>query len=103
HTDTLHTGFALPGYENGAAAAHETTPSDELTEPTPEVDAAAATEGATPEQQIQALEAALANRNVTMIFQGGVVGLVLGGTTAWFIANNLRSARREDEHEPVTS
>jgi hypothetical protein len=106
HTDTLHTGFALPGYEHGAAAAQDITPSDELTEPTPEeseTDAAAPPEGATSEQQIQALEAALANRNVTMIFQGGVVGLVLGGTTAWFIANNLRSARREDEHEPVTS
>jgi hypothetical protein len=57
------------------------------------------TQGLTPEQQIQALEAALANQNVTLLFQGGIVGLALGGTTAWFVAQNIRARRREeDEH-----
>lgn len=105
HTDTLHAGFSLPGYENGAKAAANETPADTTIEPTPVAASESPAEptGSTPEQQVQALEAALANRNVTMIFQGGVVGLILGGTTAWFVANNLRSARRENEHESVTN
>lgn len=109
HTDTLHAGFSLPGYEDGAKAAHsegtppeEGTPAEEVATPAPEVEPSRTT----PEQQIQTLEAALASRNVTMIFQGGVVGLILGGTTAWFVANNVRNARRENaweaENEPVT-
>ena len=103
HTDTLHAGFSLPGYENGAKIANGAPSPDATSEPTPTAGDAAATSGSTPEQQVQALEAALANRNVTMIFQGGVVGLILGGTTAWFVANNLRSARRENENEPATN
>ncbi len=47
----------------------------------------------TPEQKVQTLEAALANRNLTLLFQGGVLGLVLGGSTAWFVANNVRQRR----------
>lgn len=102
HTDALHAGFSLPGYEDGAkagngAASDGTNPTPEATSETP-----AQSVEVPPEQQIQTLEAALASRNVTMIFQGGVVGLVLGGMTAWFVANNLRSARREQENEPVT-
>ena len=100
HTDTLHAGFSLPGYEQGAKAANGAELVEEV-ESTPAA-AAPVPDGATPEQQIQTLEAALASRNVTMIFQGGIVGLVLGGTTAWFIANNLRAARREQENEPAT-
>lgn len=109
HTDTLHAGFSLPGYENGAKvgnggdATEETTPEEIMPTPSAEPEPV----GSTPEQQVQALEAALASRNVTMIFQGGVVGLVLGGMTAWFVASNLRSARRENllenENEPATS
>lgn len=98
HTDTLHAGFSLPGYEHGA--------SGEGAEGEDEVESSlllASTEVAeeqllTPEQQVQTLEAALANRNVTLLFQGGVLGLVLGGTTAWYVANNVRM-RREDEDE----
>jgi hypothetical protein len=37
------------------------------------------------------------------LFQGGVVGLVLGGTTAWFVAQNVRSARKSEEEEPEES
>jgi len=44
------------------------------------------------------LETALASQNVTLIFQGGIVGLVLGGSTAWFVAQNIRAGRREDDN-----
>jgi predicted CXXCH cytochrome family protein len=97
HTDTLHAGFSLPGYENGAKAAN-----GEETVATPEAGETADTQGAAetvlaPEQQIQALEAAVASRSLTALFQGGVVGLVLGGSTAWFVAHNARRGRAEQE------
>ena len=50
-----------------------------------------------PEQQIQALEAALASTRLSTLFQGGMIGLVLGGTTAYLVARNIQAA--EDEHE----
>jgi predicted CXXCH cytochrome family protein len=95
HTDALGIGRPLPGYEAGAkaVAAGETITStlpalvSEYTAPT----------GAaiSPEQQVQALEAALASSRLSMLFQGGIVGLVLGGTTAFFVARN----GRQDEPE----
>jgi predicted CXXCH cytochrome family protein len=98
HTDALHSGFSLPGYEGGAKAAQNGT---ELTEPK-------STEQAlvhTSEEQIQLLEnqlqtvqAATANRQMTILFQGGVVGLTLGGTTAWVISTNVRRGRKEEEN-----
>jgi hypothetical protein len=98
HTDTLHAGFSLPGYEQGTKAANGDSATVPIIEPEPATQAEVA-EGNTT-QQIQTLEAALASQNVTMVFQGGVVGLVLGGSTAWFIASNLRNSRREIEDEP---
>lgn len=98
HTDTLHAGFALPGYENGAATAatEEITPTV-TAEP---IETAATTKNTlTPQQQIQTLEAALASQSMTLLFQGGVIGLVLGGTTAWFIAHNARRRREPEEPE----
>ena len=53
----------------------------------------------TAEQQIQTLEARLASVRLATLFQGGVVGLVLGGTTAWFVAQNVRARRRREEAE----
>lgn len=110
HTDTLHAGFSLPGYEHGAAianvdnAAVEEGVSEEDLET--DVHGTVSTEEAnelTPEQQVQTLEAALANRNLALLFQGGVLGLVLGGSTAWFVANNVRQRRefegQNDEQE----
>jgi predicted CXXCH cytochrome family protein len=97
HTDSLHTGFALPGYEHGAAAAEAEGDIAEIV-----ANAAGETiesEGGiqlTSEQKVQTLEAALASRNVAQLFQGGVLGLVLGGSTAWFVASNVR-VRRESE------
>ena len=101
HTDALHAGFSLPGYEHGAAAATAegetegfvpTEAEDTITE------TAETSVELSPEQKVQTLEAALANRNVTLLFQGGVIGLALGGSTAWFVANNVRQ-RREDEED----
>ena len=107
HTDALHAGFSLPGYENGATGTYTGT---DVISDTAIVEAAIADtlyeaaigeggESLTPEQQIQALETALASRNITLLFQGGVVGLVLGGSTAWIVARNVRRAPGEDEEE----
>lgn len=98
HIDTLHAGFSLPGWEDGARAANNNTgetgldlASDELIG----IERYQAENGLSAEQRIQALEAALASSRLATIFQGGIVGLVLGGTTAWFVAHNVRRARRE--------
>jgi len=98
HTDTLHAGFSLPGYEHGAKAA---SGNGEI-EATPEITQtllvhAEIKDGLSPEQQIQALETSLASNNVTLVFQGAIVGLVLGGSTAWIISQNIRARRREEE------
>jgi len=36
---------------------------------------------------------------MTVLFQGGVVGLVFGGSTAWIVANNIRRGRKQQEEE----
>jgi predicted CXXCH cytochrome family protein len=94
HTDALHAGFALPGFENGAGETAEG-------EPTPEVEAATlltvAESSLSPDQRIQALETALASQNVTTLMQGGIVGLVLGASTAWFMAHNVRRRSTEEK------
>lgn len=93
HTDVLHAGFSLPGYENGAAneagGEPQTAVSSLLVAEENNIDLSL-------QQQVQALETAVASRNVTLLFQGGIVGLVLGGSTAWFMAQNIRAGRRED-------
>lgn len=101
HTDALHSGFSLPGYEHGATTAEE----GEVVEPVGFVPPASGTANgangngqAATEQQIQVLEAALASNRVTTLFQGALVGLTFGGVTAWFVASNLR-ARQEHEDE----
>lgn len=99
HTDALHAGFSLPGYEHGAAAANggETVLVDDADMvAVAEVDAGA--DEMTPEQRLQVLEAALASQNTSLLFQGGLVGLVLGGTTAWFVANNIRRRNEDDSN-----
>jgi predicted CXXCH cytochrome family protein len=100
HTDSLHAGFSLPGYESGAKnvslPAEDAAAGDaESAEAKPEV------VRVSPEQQIETLEAALASQNTTLIFQGAIVGLVLGGTTAWYVARNTRGQSAEDEEEAV--
>ncbi|MBK7894254.1 MAG: multiheme c-type cytochrome [Candidatus Promineifilaceae bacterium] len=100
HTDALHAGFSLPGYEHGAtvASAELVEGEEELVTVLQGTVSLEEPDTLTPEQKVQTLEAALANRNLTLLFQGGVLGLVLGGSTAWFVANNVRQ-RREDEGE----
>jgi len=103
HTDTLHAGFSLPGYESGAAQATngDAEEGGEVTTvgfvpPKPADVVAAENGGLTAEQSIQALEAALASRNASQQFQGGLVGLVFGGMTAWFVASNMRQRNRDE-------
>ena len=50
-----------------------------------------------PEQRIQTLEASLASRNMALLFQGAIVGLVLGGTTAWLVSQNMKRNRMTNE------
>ncbi|NIR96407.1 MAG: hypothetical protein GWO08_23065 [Gammaproteobacteria bacterium] len=83
HTDSLHAGFSLPGFDASAETADETgtllsQAEEELTDEIPT------------EQRVEALEAALAGRTLATLFQGGIIGLVLGGTTAWIVARNVR-------------
>lgn len=102
HTDALHAGFSLPGYEHGATAA-ESEGEDALQTVGFEPPAASAANGngaqanGTSEQQVQVLEAALASRRVTTLFQGALVGLTFGGVMAWFVASNLRGRRGDEE------
>ena len=93
HTDALHAGDSLPDYVHGAVADSESEIINVLEA------SAGGTESAalTLDQKVQTLEAALASRNVALLFQGGVLGLVLGGSTAWFVANNVRRRREFEE------
>ena len=92
HTDSLHAGEPLPEYAEGALVHGETF--------TPTVVIASTDPNAlSPEQQIQALETSIASNNITLVFQGAIVGLVLGGSTAWIISQNIRARRRKEEEE----
>ncbi|MCI0519360.1 MAG: hypothetical protein L0Z70_03795 [Chloroflexi bacterium] len=98
HTDALHSGFSLPGYENGAGATLTAaiTATAAISESHfLQAEAAAAQTSLTSEQQVQALETALASRQMGNLFQGGLIGLVLGGSTAWFVARNTRRSFAE--------
>ena len=101
HTDSLHAGFSLPGYENGASNATVEEGDVAAIGFTPPVEEEVPAEAdlLSPEQRLQTLEAALASRNVTTLFQGGLVGLVMGGLTAWFVASNVRSRREVNNHD----
>jgi predicted CXXCH cytochrome family protein len=100
HTDTLHAGVALPGYEQGAAAAIGDSAADDETgvETIAVSDTTTAPEaGLSAEQRIQTLEASLASRNMGLLLQGAIVGLVLGGSTAWLVAQNVRRRQQDEE------
>ncbi len=98
HTDALHAGFSLPGYENGAIAANHALTTADLASTETAIEHPEDAE-LLPEQRIQALEASLANSNMTNLFQGGVVGIVLGGTTAWIVARNVRRLPGKEKSE----
>jgi predicted CXXCH cytochrome family protein len=100
HTDTLRIGKPLPGYEDGAMSVSASMPVS-ATLPTLVAEYTGETSPAgelSHDQQIQALEAALASSRLSTLFQGGIVGLVLGGATAFYLALNLkRRAEFADE------
>ena len=103
HTDALHAGFTLPGYENGAADAAgfhsgESSTDEETTGAQPLVETELEPE-LNPNQRIQALETALASSRVSNLFQGAVIGLVLGGSTAWVVGQNIRRGQGEEDEE----
>jgi hypothetical protein len=100
HTDALHAGFSLPGYEHGAVAYTEANGiTTTITTETPHDGTVPEVETLTPEQQIQTLEATLASRNITTLFQGAIVGVVLGGSTAWIVARNVRRSPADENEE----
>ncbi len=101
HTDTLRIGKPLPGYEAGAKAISNSLPvSPTLPTLTAQyVGVAPASGSLPPEQQVQALEAALASARLSTLFQGGIIGLTLGGATAYFIGRNQRRNEEEDHAE----
>jgi predicted CXXCH cytochrome family protein len=99
HTDALHAGFSLPGFERSNANGTTTEVSNEEGGEESAEEAAVESTQLSPQQQIQALESALATRNISILFQGAVIGLVLGGSTAWIVANNVRSRRPQEEKE----
>jgi predicted CXXCH cytochrome family protein len=105
HTDSLHAGFHLPGYENGASqavseAAQEGTEDNEDGGAEP-LSNGAQTNELTQSQRIQALETSLASSRVSNLFQGAVIGLVLGGSTAWIVGQNIVRQREEDEENDL--
>ena len=104
HTDTLHAGFTLPGYENGAAdAANFHTGEDAASEDTagahPLFETEPEAQELDPSLQIQALETKLASSRVSSTFQGAIIGLVLGGSTAWIVSQNIPRGQGEEEEE----
>lgn len=109
HTDILHVGKPVPGYEAGARAVGATLPVSPTLPALIETYAGeVAEDGTTPEQKIQVLEAALASTRLSTLFQGGMIGLVLGGTTFYLLARNQQQASRskpeksEEKHETAS-
>jgi hypothetical protein len=104
HTDTLHSGPFLPGYEYGATAAleaggDETEAQAAAAQAEPPADSRPDEKVQVLEKQLQATQAALASRGMAVLFQGGVIGLVLGGSTAWLVARNARRSQEGEDHE----
>lgn len=103
HTDALHAGFFLPGYEDGTKetfhAQDETSESTGQEHGAQPLSETSATSEMNPSLQVQALETALASSRVSNLFQGAVIGLVLGGSTAWFVSQNIRDRSDEEDEE----
>lgn len=93
HTDTLHSGFSLPGYEKGAkdSDSGEINESDIL-------DSNQQAEDTLTNQELEVLETASATNDIINLFQGAVIGLALGGTTAWIVSLNFRK-RKDAQNE----
>ena len=103
HTDTLHAGFTLPGYENGTSEgsgfhAGDSSADEEDSGAQPQVDISTESD-LNPSQRIQALETALASSRISNLFQGAIIGLVFGGSTAWIVGRNIRLLPDEEEED----
>ncbi|KAA3644121.1 MAG: hypothetical protein DWQ07_18600 [Chloroflexi bacterium] len=98
YTDALHAGFSLPGYTHPSQEEVDSEGQPELL--TEDTQAALVVgEGQLTEQQrVQVLEAAAASRNLSVLFQGGIIGLVLGSSTAWLILSNLRLREQQNQN-----
>ena len=105
HTDALHSGTPLPGYEAGASEVAETLPvTSTLPTLVAEYTGGTVESGVSAAQTIQALEAPLPVPAFPRSSRAEY-GLVLGGSTAFFIGRNQRRAfeevaEAEDEDEP---
>lgn len=95
HTDALHAGFSLPGYSHPSEAEVAAEELPNLLSQAQEEDHLIAEGQLSEQQRVQALEASVASRNLATLFQGGIIGLVFGGSTAWLVFVNLR--RREQQ------
>ena len=105
HTDALHAGFTLPGYENGASLAGDFHGGEEgegeEAEGAKPLEQTGVEDDLNTTQQLQALETALASSRVSNLFQGAVIGLVLGGSTAWIVGQNIRQRAEEEEEDDL--
>lgn len=93
HTDSLHAGFSLPGYEGGAKSGNDETAVTEVPDISTLIENSEnhmEASGLTSQQQIQALQASLASSRLSSLFQGGIIGLVFGSATVFFLARNRR-------------
>jgi predicted CXXCH cytochrome family protein len=99
HTDALHAGFSLPGFEDGPSSYNHTNGITETVSIDDSEAESTENEMMTAEQQVQTLQAALASRDITTLFQGGIVGIVLGSSTAWIVARNVRRSPGDETEE----
>jgi predicted CXXCH cytochrome family protein len=86
HTDSLHAGFSLPGYESGAKNANN----DEILESELLFNDTNNNGEAITDQELGVIETASATNTIINLFQGAVIGLALGGSTAWIVSLNYR-------------
>ncbi len=104
HTDTLHAGFSLPGYENGARAAMANQQKEEPPKG-PETPLARpdTLDILATQQRVQALEAALASARFSALFQGAIIGLVLGAMTVYYLTRNQQRIGETSDQRSVPS
>lgn len=96
HTDTLHAGTPIAGYEHGAAAA---AGQDDGGEDQPDALKVTALRMRELERTVADQSAALASRSLMALFQGSVVGVSFGGALAWLLAKNLKKREQVDGQE----
>ena len=87
--------FSLPGYENGAQSV--SLPADDTAIAAADsVELESEQANVSPEQQIETL-ALPRQPKYHLDLPRAIVGLVLGGTTAWYVARNTRGNSADDD------